>query len=185
MRRMSGGLHSSTTHRMLGMYAYMNKVSVPSNQGGGRGDIDGIVLLLSLPLSFSNTLMNNTDMEALFTKAQSATNALERTSHALLFMSLLTTITGAGGGGGSSSRSHYHTTTVSAGNVIHYLCHKKATTADWNRPKAPNSEGEGASLQNSRVTCNVIIPLVLSKTSKIPLMAVETALANKSPLEGY
>ena len=39
-------------------------------------------------------------------------------------------------------------------------------------------EWEGASLRNSRVTCNIILPLVSSKTSKVPLMAVETALAD-------
>jgi len=125
---------------MLGMYAYMKKVSIPSSQGGGKGDIDGTVLLLSLPLSFPNTLMNTTDTEALFTKARSAANALEGTSHALSSMSLSTSITGTGGGGGSSSRSNYYTTTVSAGNAIHCSCHQRAKAADRNHPKAPKSK---------------------------------------------
>lgn len=38
-------------------------------------------------------------------------------------------------------------------------------------------EWDGANLRNSRVACNVIIPLVSSKTAKVPLMAVETAMA--------
>ncbi len=33
-------------------------------------------------------------------------------------------------------------------------------------------------MRNSRVTCNVVIPLVSSKTSEVPLIAVETALAD-------
>ena len=39
-------------------------------------------------------------------------------------------------------------------------------------------EWEGASLRNSRVTCNVILPLVSTKTSSVPLMSVENALAD-------
>lgn len=128
---------------MLGMYAYMKKVSIPSSQGGGKGDIDGTVLLLSLPLSFPNTLMKTTGTEALFTKARSAANALEGTSHALSSMSLSTSITGTGGGGGNSSRSNYYTTTVSAGNAIHCSCHQRAKAADRNHPKAPKSKSSG------------------------------------------
>ena len=35
---------------LLGLYAFM-KVTIPSSQGGGKGDIDRTVLLLSLPTS--------------------------------------------------------------------------------------------------------------------------------------
>ncbi len=49
------------------------------------------------------------------------------------------------------------------------------------RPKSRTllfiGEWDGANLRNSRVACNVILPLVSSKTSKVPLMAVETAIA--------
>lgn len=38
-------------------------------------------------------------------------------------------------------------------------------------------EWEGANLRNSRVACNVILPLVSSKTSMVPLITVETAMA--------
>lgn len=41
-------------------------------------------------------------------------------------------------------------------------------------------EWEGASLRNSRVACNVILPLVSTKTSSVPLMSVENALADVS-----
>ena len=123
---------------LLGLYAYTKKITVPSGQGGGKGDIDGTVLLLSLPLSLPSTLIHSTDMQALFTKAHSAANALEGTAHALS-ISLSTSITG-GTTGGSSSRANYYTTTVSAGNAIHISCHKKAKTADRNHPKAPKSK---------------------------------------------
>lgn len=125
---------------LLGMYAYMKKISVPSSQGGGKGDIDGTVLLLSLPTSFPNALVNSTDMEALFTKARSAAIALEGTSHALSAMSLSTSISGSGGGAASGSRTNVFLTSVSAGNAIHINCHKKAKTADRNHPKAPKSK---------------------------------------------
>lgn len=39
-------------------------------------------------------------------------------------------------------------------------------------------EWEGASLRNSRVSCNIILPLFSSKSSKVPLVLLETALAD-------
>ena len=156
---------------LLGMYAYMKKVTISSSQGGGKGDVDGTVMLLSLPTQFPNALMGNTEMESLFTTARRAANALEGSSHAISAMSA------SSGTGSGSSRTNYYITTVSAGNAIHCSCHKKARTADRNHPKAPKSEWEGASLRNSRVTCNVILPLVSSKTTEVSLIAVETALA--------
>jgi len=160
---------------LLGLYAYIKKVSIPTSQGGGKGDIDGTVMLLSLPTTFPSSLISS-DTDILFQKARNTTNALEGSSHALSAMSAATSITG--GGGSSSNRSNYYITTVSAGNAIHCSCHKKAKAADRNHPKAPKSEWEGASLRNSRVTCNIILPLVSSNTSKVPLVAVETALAD-------
>ena len=196
---------------LLGLYAYMKKVTMPTSQGGGKGDIDGTALLLSLPISLPKSLSGggSTDVKVLFSKARSAANALEGSSHALSasMAASANSITGSS----SSSRTNYYITTVSAGNAIHCSCHKKAKTADRNHPKAPKSksvfaiipysfqyfgphrfdlpdflfslfmykttgEWEGASLRNSRVTCNVILPLVSSKTSRVPLMTVETAL---------
>jgi hypothetical protein len=125
---------------LLGMYAYMKKVSIPSNQGGGKGDTDGTVLLLSLPKSLPNSLMSSSDTEALFARARSAANALEGTSHALSSMRLSTSTPSTGGGAGISSKTNYYTTTVSAGNAIHLSCHKKAKAADRNHPKAPKSK---------------------------------------------
>jgi len=163
---------------LLGLYAYVKKVSLPSSQGGGKGDIDGTVVLLSLPTSFPSSLKSAGDAEALFQKARDAAKALEGSSHALSAMSsAANSITGSGGG-----RSNYYITTVSAGNAIHISCHKKAKAADRNHPKAPKSEWEGASLRNSRVTCNVILPMVSSKTSKVPLVSVETALSDHNAI---
>jgi len=159
---------------LLGLYAYIKKVTLPTSQGGGKGDIDGTVMLLSLPTTFPSSLISS-DTDVLFQKSRSAANALEGSSHALSAMSAATSISGSGSG---SSRSNYYITTVSAGNAIHCSCHKKAKAADRNHPKAPKSEWEGASLRNSRVTCNVILPLVSSKTSKVPLVSLETALAD-------
>ena len=55
--------------------------------------------------------------------------------------------------------------------IRHLLTHKNViynSTGEW----------EGATLRNSRVTCNVISPLVSTKTSSVPLMTVENALAD-------
>jgi hypothetical protein len=124
---------------LLGIYAYMKKVTIPSSQGGGRGDVDGSVLLLSLPATFPNSSMNTSHMEALFTRSRQAANALEGTSHALSAMASSTCFPGTGGSGGGS-RTNYYVTTVSAGNAIHCSCHKKAKAADRNHPKAPKSK---------------------------------------------
>jgi len=60
------------------------KVTIPSSQGGGKGDIDRMVLSLSLPTSCTGVLMGGGgDMEALFQKAWSAANALEGSDHAI------------------------------------------------------------------------------------------------------
>lgn len=121
---------------LLGLYAYIKKVTITSSQGGGKGDIDGTVLLLSLPSTFprSSFIGNRTEMEAFFNKARSASNALEGSTHALSAMASSSTSSS------SSVRTNYYITTVSAGNAIHCTCHKKARTADRNHPKAPKSK---------------------------------------------
>lgn len=155
---------------LLGLYAFMKKVTVPSSQGGDKGDIDGTVMLLSLPVSCPRSLVGSA-FESFFKRGKTAANALSGTSQALSAMAASSSLSGSS----SSSRTSY-ITSVSAGNAIHCSCHAKAKAADRNHPKAPKSEWEGASLRNSRVTCNVILPLVSSKTSTVPLIAVENAL---------
>lgn len=115
---------------LLGLYAYMKKVTV-SGVGGSTGNIDGTVLLLSLPVSFPSSLLS-TDSETLFEKARNASNALEGSSQALTSMSAANNT--------SSSRNSCFVTTVSAGNAIHISCHKKAKAADRSHPKAPKSK---------------------------------------------
>jgi hypothetical protein len=77
-----------------------------------------------------------------------------------------------------TSRSSSYITTVTAGNAIHCSCHARARSADRNHPKAPKSEWEGASLRNSRVTCNVILPLISKDNDKVPVLEMETSLSN-------
>ena len=115
---------------LLGLYAYMKKVTV-SGVGGSTGNIDGTVLLLSLPVSFPSSLLS-TDSETLFEKARNASNALEGSSQALTSMSAANNT--------SSTRNSCFVTTVSAGNAIHICCHKKAKAADRSHPKAPKSK---------------------------------------------
>ena len=149
----------------LGMYAYLKKISIPMEQCGSRASIDGFTLLKALPTSLPPSLFGSTDIEEWYITAK--TSAENLSSNAL---PTLTTTSGSG------RRSSIFTTTVSAGNGIHFKCHRLARQADRNHPKAPKSEWEGAALRNSRVACNVILPLVSSHSSKVPLMAVDTAL---------
>lgn len=155
---------------LLGLYAFMKKVSIPASQGGDRLDVDGTVMLLSLPVTCPRSLIDS-EYETFFKRGKAAANALgvsSQTLSAIAAGSSISTIP-------SSSRTTY-STSVSAGNAIHCSCHSKAKAADRSHPKAPKSEWEGASLRNSRVTCNVILPLVSSKSSTVPLVAVESAM---------
>jgi len=154
---------------LLGLYAYSKKVSIPYNRGGVRGQIDGTELLLSLPSSLPDSLIGTRVDDVWFQLAKNASSALKDSGS-----STVTSLSG----GAISSRPFCYLTTVTAGNAIHCTCHSRARSADRNHPKAPKSEWEGASLRNSRVTCNVILPLVSAKCSKVPLMAVESALAD-------
>jgi hypothetical protein len=144
----------------------MKKVTIPFSQGGDKTDIDGTLMLLSLPVSCPRSIVGSQN-ESFFQKGKAAAIGLQGTSHAL---------TASISGSSSSSRTSF-ITTVSAGNAIHCSCHARAKAADRSHPKAPKSEWEGASLRNSRVSCNVILPLASSKTSNVPLIAVESALA--------
>ena len=114
---------------LLGLYAYMKKITIPSGQGGATGDIDGTVMLLSLPISLPRS-----SVEAWFRKARIASNALEGTAHGL------NALQANSASSSSSGRSNHFITTVSAGNAIHCSCHAKAKAADRNHPKAPKSK---------------------------------------------
>jgi len=160
---------------LLGLYAHVKKVSIPYNKCGGRGNVDGTVLLLSLPRTLPPSLRGTDADNDWFRPARAAVDAMQTTPHAA---SAMAAATATSSGSTSGSRPSHFVTTVTAGNAIHCNCHARARTADRNHPKAPKSEWEGASLRNSRVTCNVILPLVSSKSSKVPLMAVESALAD-------
>jgi len=155
---------------LLGLYAYAKKVSIPSNKGGTRGNNDGTLLMLSLPTNLPPSLVGTNVDKDFFRPAKIVAKSLQSS---LSSMSTLSSSSSS-----SSSRPSHFVTTVTAGNAIHFCCHARARQADRNHPKAPKSEWEGASLRNSRVACNVILPLVSSKSSEVPLMEVESALAD-------
>jgi hypothetical protein len=155
---------------LLGLYAYLKKVAVPVNQCGGRANIDGTALLAALPSSLPDSLLGTHAATEWYPAGKAAGEDLRESSRS---SSLASSSTVA-----SNRRATYFTTTVSAGNSIHFSCHIKARNADRSHPKAPKSEWEGASLRNSRVNCNVILPLVSSRSSKVPLVAVDVALTD-------
>lgn len=157
---------------MLGLYTFMKKVTIPSNKGGLKGSIDGALLLLSLPYSLPVSLRGTEVDKEWFKPVKAAASSLKSTQHGAQTLS-------AASSSILSSRTSFFVTTVTAGNAIHLACHAKARTADRNHPKAPKSEWEGASLRNSRVSCNVILPLASQKNSKVPVMSLESALADQ------
>mmetsp|Transcript_26538 Transcript_26538/g.39785 ORF Transcript_26538/g.39785 Transcript_26538/m.39785 type:complete len:1455 (+) Transcript_26538:731-5095(+) len=154
---------------LLGLYAFIKKVSIPYNKGGFRGSIDGALLLLTLPYSLPVSLRGTDVEDDWFRPAKSASSALKSTDHGAQTLAAVSSSS-------MSPRPSYFVTTVSAGNAIHCSCHASARAADRNHPKAPKSEWEGASLRNSRVSCNVILPLVSQENSKVPVMSLENAL---------
>ena len=150
---------------LLGLYAYVKKVSIPPEQCGSRDNIDGTTLLRTLPSTLPKSLAGSHAAEQWYPAGKAAGEDLRdgRGSAYSLSSSI------------SNRRNSYYTTTVSAGNAIHFSCHAKAREADRTHPKAPKSEWEGAILRNSRVSCNLILPLV-REISEVPLVAVDSAL---------
>jgi len=156
---------------MLGMYAFLKKVTIPYSKGGSRSSIDGALMILSLPPRLPDSLQGSEPDDEWYQPSIDLATTLKTTSHGASTMA--TAASSAIG-----SRSCNFVTTVTAGNAIHCSCHARARTADRNHPKAPKSEWEGASLRNSRVSCNVILPLMSKGNSKVPVMEMENALAD-------
>lgn len=152
---------------LLGLYGYVKKVSVAVDQCGSRDNIDGSTLLRTLPSSVPKSLDGTHAADQWYVAGKAAGDDLRDTQRSAFSL---------GSSVSSSRRNTYYTTTVSAGNAIHFSCHQRARQADRNHPKAPKSEWEGAALRNSRVNCNVILPLVSSRSSDVPLVAVDSAL---------
>ena len=106
---------------LLGLYAYVKKVSIPMNQCGARASIDGTDLLTSLPVSSPDSISDSHAALEWFPAAKAAGEVLHDYSRS---------------SSTASSKRAIHTTTVSAGNGIHFSCHTKARQADRSHPKA-------------------------------------------------
>ena len=151
-------------YSLLGLYVYVTKVAIPLDHCGARPNLDGSMLLKSLPSCLPRSLASNKQVQEWFSVGKAAASGHSTSS------SYCTSVGG--------KRSSLYTTTVTSGNAIHVSCHQKAKQADRNHPKAPKTEWEGAKLRNGRVSCNAILPLVSSRSSKVPLMAVDSALSD-------
>ena len=151
---------------LLGLYAYVKKVAIQPNKCGSGDNIEGVMLLVSLPSVLPPSLADSDLDRDWFCSARIAADAIRKSSSQSASLSSST----------PNRRPAQFTTTVSAGNAIHCSCHTNARNADRTYAKAPKSEWEGASLRNSRVSCNIILPLVSSESSKVPLVAVDIAL---------
>ena len=183
---------------LLGLYTFVKKVTIPCSKGGGRTHIDGSALLVSLPRSLPPSLVNTNVDHEWFRPARIAADTIRESTDVDAVIASETT--------SANRRMTVFVTTVSAGNAIHCSCHSKARAADRNHSRAPKSktrsllgynmlfcfltnvhfvftiisgEWEGASLRNSRVQCNSILPLVSSKSSKVSLMAVDIAMSEQ------
>ena len=157
--------HNSQPSELLGLYAFVRKVTVPLDKCGSRASIDGSSLLNSLPSIAPTSFAGEREAEEWFPVGKAAGQNLSPTSSICM-------------SSGSSRQASVFTTTVSAGNGIHVSCHMRALQADRTHPKAPKSEWEGARLRNGRVDCNIILPLVSSRSSKVSLIAVDSALSD-------
>jgi E3 ubiquitin-protein ligase UBR4 len=153
---------------LLGLYAYVKKVGIPTDRCGAREGIDGTNLFRALPDELPMSLHGTVTIEEWFISAKSAASRIPGT----------TTANTETHGSVASRRATVYSTTVSAGNGIHFTCHLRARQADRNHPKAPKTEWDGAMLRNNRAKCNVILPLISSHSSKVPLMAVDSALTD-------
>lgn len=151
----------SQPQSLLGLYCYVKRVSLSSTES--RLNIDGTTLLTILPLKLPSSLLGRASTDEWYQTGKAAGNELKEAAKASL---------------ANRRRDSHYTTTVSAANAIHISCHAKARQADRNHPKAPKSEWEGATLRNSRVNCNVILPLVSSRSSQVPLGFVEQSLTD-------
>ena len=147
----------------LGLYAYVKKVAIPIEHCGSRAAIEGLLLLKNLPPMLPDCLAGDSLVEEWYLIGKTTSEMLPDPD---------TSSSKSG-----NRRTSMFTTTVSAANAIHFSCHRKARQADRNHPKAPKSEWEGAVLRNNRVSCNVIFPLVSSRSSKVSLVAVDAALS--------
>jgi hypothetical protein len=152
---------------LLGLYAYVKKVSIPIDQCGSRPSIEGVNLLRSLPSSLPAMFIGTLVAEEWFPVGKATAENLSVSSSCSLAVNT-----------SNGQRSSLFTTTVAAGNGIHITCHRRAREADRKHPKAPKSEWEGSTLRNNRVKCNIILPLVSSHSSKVSLMSVDAALTD-------
>ncbi len=66
--------------------------------------------------------------------------------------------TSSNSGGKQKESGSLLISSTSAFNVLHFSCHRKATSADKNLCN-PKSEWEGAALRNSRMACNSMLPI--------------------------
>ena len=145
----------------IGLYTFIKKVSIPGSHGGSRGCIDGTMLLASLPLSLPRSLEKSDIEKRWYRPARAAAEAIKGLSSS-----------------SCNSRHFTYSTTVTAGNAIHCSCHAKARTVDKNHPKAPKNEWEGASLRNSRISCNAILPVMLTRNPLVSTKLIDRALAD-------
>eukprot|EP00531_Pseudo-nitzschia_arenysensis_P008909 CAMPEP_0116130354 /NCGR_PEP_ID=MMETSP0329-20121206/8425_1 /TAXON_ID=697910 /ORGANISM="Pseudo-nitzschia arenysensis, Strain B593" /LENGTH=1905 /DNA_ID=CAMNT_0003624707 /DNA_START=271 /DNA_END=5988 /DNA_ORIENTATION=+ len=147
---------------MMGLYAYVKKVAISH---GDSSNLDGTKMLANLPTKLPPSLEDSLTATEWYQSGKAAGDELKDSG-----------TSGSSSSSSSRNRSNHYTTTVTAGNAIHMTCHSKARLADKNHPKAPKSEWEGAALRNLGVNCNVIFPLVSSRSSSVSLFSIEKAL---------
>jgi len=156
---------------MLGMYAFLKRVTVHYSKGGSRSSIDGALMILSLQPRLPDSLQGSEPDDEWYQPSIDLATTPKTTFHrASTMATAASSVIG--------SRSCNFITTVTAGNAIHCSYHARARSTDRNHAKAPKSEWEGASLRNSRVSCNVILPLMSKGNSRVPVMELGNALVN-------
>jgi E3 ubiquitin-protein ligase UBR4 len=162
--------HTLQPSELLGLYVYMKKVTLPVDHGNPAA-MTGANLLRALPAQLPDALLGfSAAVDAWFASSKSVAVELSASSSSLFSASHR-----------NRPASAVCSMTVTAGTGIHYGCHRRASQADRNHPKAPKSEWEGATLRNNRVRCNAILPLVAGPNqSQVSLVAMESALSEYS-----
>ena len=157
---------------LLGLYAYAKRVVLSSKTI--VSSIDGTDLLCSLPRTLPSALLNTPEIKILFDAVSSSLQRISSSKHDKSISKndrILFSLDRV-----SASSSSLFLSTVSAGNAIHCTCHLKARVADKNHSKAAKSEWEGATLRNSRITCNLILPLVSASVSHVPKYVIDSCI---------
>jgi hypothetical protein len=144
-------------NEVMGVYAFASRKSVQS-----LGTVEGNTLFPSLPQQIDATMLPDKDSKKQKLAVVDENSGLKVGSGRVEKLQNLLKRALKGchmKPASSNSRSLSVYCTVSASNAIHSTCHQRAAQADKKHPKDPKGEWQGATMRNSRVKTNCLLPL--------------------------